>query len=69
MDNKISHPNFSVPQVASENYEEFLKALNVGFMLRKAAVASTPVMTITEEGGKYTMVTKTKLKSIELTFK
>ena len=53
-------PN-SVPQVASENYEEFLKALNVGFMLRKAAVASTPVMTITEEGGKYTMVTKTTM--------
>ena len=43
---------------AVENYEEFLKALNVGFMLRKAALASSPVMTITEEGGKWTMITK-----------
>merc|ERR1739838_967224 len=53
-------------QVSKENYEEFLKALNVGFMLRKAALASSPVMTITEEGGKWTMITKTTMKSIEL---
>jgi hypothetical protein len=38
-------------------------------MLRKAAVASTPVMTITEEAGNWTMITKTTLKSIELRFK
>ena len=33
-------------QVSSEKYEDFLKALGVGFILRKAALASTPVMTI-----------------------
>merc|ERR1739846_6379 len=56
-------------QVSSEKYEEFLKALGVGFILRKAALASTPVMTISEDGGNWTMITKTSLKSIELHFK
>ena len=56
-------------QVSSEKYEDFLKALGVGFILRKAALASTPVMTITEEGGNWTMVTKTTVKSIELKFR
>merc|ERR1739841_238357 len=56
-------------QVSSEKYEEFLKALGVGFILRKAALASTPVMTISEDGGNWTMVTKTSMKSIELKFR
>merc|ERR1712117_332154 len=56
-------------RASEENYEELLKALNVGFMLRKAAMASTPVMTITESGGNWTMSTKTTMKSIELKFK
>ena len=56
-------------QTSKENYEEFLKALNIGFILRKAALASTPVMTISEDGGNWTMITKTSLKSIELHFK
>merc|ERR1711936_1278300 len=56
-------------RVSEEGYENFLKELNVGFMLRKAAMASTPVMTITEAGGNWTMVTKTTMKSIELKFK
>merc|ERR1712215_91090 len=56
-------------QVSSENYEEFMKALNVGYLLRKAALASTPVMTITEDNGVWNIVTKTSMKSMELTFK
>merc|ERR1719381_156078 len=56
-------------RVSEEKYEDFLKVLNVGFMLRKAALASTPVMTITEAGGNWTMVTKTTMKSIELKFR
>merc|ERR1719412_26340 len=54
---------------AKENYEEFLKALNVGFILRKAALASTPVMSISEDNGNWTMITKTTVKSIELRFR
>merc|ERR1712121_425743 len=56
-------------RVSKEGYENFLKELNVGFMGRKAAMASTPVMTITEDGGNWTMVTKTSMKSIELKFR
>jgi len=58
----------SFTQVSAEGYEDVLKALNVGFMLRKAATASTPVMTITEAGGKWNMITKTTMKSAELNF-
>ena len=46
-----------------------MKALNIGFILRKAALASTPVMTISEAGGKWTMITKTTMKSVELNFR
>ena len=41
----------SYTQTSNEGYEDFLKKLNVGFILRKAAMASTPVMTIAEVQG------------------
>ena len=56
-------------QTYNENYDEFLKALNVGFLLRKAAQASTPVMSISEEAGNWTMTTKTIVKAMELKFR
>merc|ERR1711971_1194400 len=59
----------SYTQTSNEGYEDFLKKLNVGFILRNAAMASTPVMTIAEEGGSWTMITKTTVKSIELRFR
>merc|ERR1711875_147950 len=67
--NKMAPITGTYTQVSSEKYEEFLKALNVGFILRKAALASTPVMTITEDNGNWTMITKTTVKSIELRFR
>ena len=54
---------------ASENYDELLKALNLNFLLRKAATASPPVMEVTEEGGVWTIKTSTVLRSMELKFK
>merc|ERR1712189_104086 len=48
---------------------EFLKALDVNFMLRKAATISTPVMEITNEGDTWTIKTSTTLKTMELKFK
>merc|ERR1712043_1529 len=36
-------------RVSAENYEEFLKALGVNFLLRKAATVSTPIMEAFEE--------------------
>merc|ERR1711915_111129 len=56
-------------RVSEENYNEFLKALNVNFVLRKAATSSTPVMEITESDGNWTMKTSTTMKTVELKFK
>merc|ERR1711931_460566 len=56
-------------RTAAEKYEEFLKALDVNFMLRKAATISTPVMEITNEGDIWTIKTSTTLKTMELKFK
>ena len=39
----------SYERVSAENYEEFLKALDVNFMLRKAATISTPVMEVSTD--------------------
>merc|ERR1711926_42248 len=56
-------------RTSAEKYEEFLKALDVNFMLRKAATISTPVMEITNEGDTWTIKTSTTLKTMELKFK
>ena len=56
-------------RVSAEKYDEFLNALGVNFLLRKAATASTPSMEVTEEGGVWNIKTSTTLKSMELKFK
>eukprot|EP00088_Acartia_fossae_P068013 TRINITY_DN8548_c0_g2_i1.p1 TRINITY_DN8548_c0_g2~~TRINITY_DN8548_c0_g2_i1.p1 ORF type:complete len:138 (+),score=52.49 TRINITY_DN8548_c0_g2_i1:103-516(+) len=55
-------------RTSAENYEDLLKALDVNFLLRKAATVSTPVMEVSEEGGVWTIKTSTTLKSMELKF-
>merc|ERR1711973_554829 len=45
-----------------KDYDKFLSTLGVGFLLRKAATASTPSMTISKSGDKWSMVTATSLK-------
>merc|ERR1712189_101656 len=50
------------------DYDKFLSTLGVGFLLRKAATASTPSMTISKSGDKWSMVTATSLKKVELNF-
>merc|ERR1712192_393567 len=56
-------------QTSRENYEEMLKAIGVGMLLRKAAMASSPVMTISETGGNWTVLTKTTAKTTEVKFR
>merc|ERR1712026_245919 len=51
-----------------KDYDKFLSALGVGFLLRKAATSSTPTMTISKSGDKWSMVTATSLKKVELNF-
>merc|ERR1712042_382982 len=53
-------------RVSEESYNEFLKALGVNFVLRKAATSSTPVMEISESDGNWVMKTSTTMKSVEL---
>ena len=56
-------------RTSAENYEEFLKALDVSYLLRKAATVSTPVLEITENSGVWSIKSSTTLKSIEFKFK
>ena len=56
-------------RVSEEQYDDFLKALGVNFMLRKAATVSTPVMEVSELGGVWSIKTSTSLKAMELNFK
>merc|ERR1712142_1149202 len=56
-------------RVSAEKYEEFLKALDVSFMMRKAATVSTPVMEVSGDAGVWTIKTSTTLKTMELKFK
>merc|ERR1712024_20199 len=56
-------------RTSAEKYEEFLAALGVNYLLRKAATVSTRVMEVSEEGGNWVIKTSTTLKSMELKFK
>ena len=56
-------------RTSAEKYEDFLKALDVNMLLRKAATVSTPTVEISEAGGVWTIKTSTTLKSMELKFK
>ena len=56
-------------RTSAENYEEFLKVLDVSYLLRKAATVSTPVMEFTENNGVWSIKSSTTLKSMELKFK
>jgi hypothetical protein len=55
-------------RTSAEKYDEFLKALDVNFLLRKAATVSSPVMEVSKEGDLWSIKTSTSLKSMELKF-
>ena len=54
---------------ASPNFEEFLTAMNVGFMKRKAILNITPELIIKQDGDDFQITTKTPVKTSELKFK
>ena len=56
-------------RTAAGKYEEFLKEMNVGILLRKAVTMSSPVMEITKDGDQWNIKTFTTLKTMELKFK
>merc|ERR1712037_310335 len=53
----------------SENFEEFMKALGVGLVTRKLGNKSSPVVTVTEEAGEFTMKQESLVKTSEIKFK
>jgi len=53
----------------SENFDEFLKELNIGMTWRKLASSSKPTVTITNEDDQWSLKTSTLLKSSEIKFK
>ncbi|XP_031346345.1 fatty acid-binding protein, muscle-like [Photinus pyralis] len=53
----------------SENFEEFMKALGVGFATRKAGSLVSPVVELTKSGESYTFTSNSTFKKIEFTFK
>jgi len=53
----------------TENFDEFMKALGVGMVMRKMANSATPVVTITKEEDTYTVKQATTFKTTEIKFK
>ena len=56
-------------RASADQYEQFLKALEVNILLREAATVSTPVCKISKEGGVWTIKSSTTLKTTQLKFK
>ena len=54
---------------SSENFDEFLKALGVSFLLRNLAKTSKPTIEITLCGETYNIKTITTLKTTVISFK
>ncbi|XP_018016451.1 sodium/calcium exchanger regulatory protein 1 [Hyalella azteca] len=54
---------------SSEGFDEFMKALGVGLVMRKMASTATPSLEISENEGTYTMKTVTTFKTTEISFK
>ncbi|XP_045595143.1 sodium/calcium exchanger regulatory protein 1 [Procambarus clarkii] len=54
---------------SSENFDDFMKALGVGLVMRKMGNAATPTVEISLEDDVYTMKTTTTFKTTEVKFK
>ncbi|MFI5761857.1 lipocalin/fatty-acid binding family protein [Streptomyces sp. NPDC051563] len=53
---------------SSDNFEEYLKAVGVGFATRKLAASSKPTEELTEDGNAFTLKTVTTFKTTNLAF-
>nr|AFN08746.1 fatty acid binding protein [Scylla paramamosain] len=54
---------------SSEGFDDFMKALGVGMVMRKMGNAATPTVEITLDDGTYTLKTVTTFKTTEIKFK
>jgi len=55
--------------VSSENFEEYMKAVGVGLVMRKMAANAKPVAEITQKGDEWLIKTSTTFKTTEIKFK
>ena len=61
--------NKKYKMTSSENFDEFMKAIGVGLITRKAANAVTPTVELKKEGDQYNLVTSSTFKTTEMKFK
>lgn len=54
---------------SSENFDEVMKALGVGWMTRKVGATVSPVIELTEQDGMYTLTSNSTFKNTEIKFK
>lgn len=54
---------------SGENFDEFLKALGVGWILRNLAKTTKPTIEVSLDGDVYTVKTITTMKTTEIKFK
>merc|ERR1712035_165435 len=54
---------------SSENFDEYMTELKIGFMTRKLGNSSTPVVEVTLNGDEYTLTTSSLLKTTTIKFK
>lgn len=53
---------------SSENWDEYLKEIGVGFVMRKTAAGLKPTNVITNNGNQWTIKSVSTLKTTELNF-
>jgi len=53
----------------SENFEDFMKALGVSYLVRKLGNKSSPVVSVSKAGDEYTMKQESLVKTTEFKFK
>jgi len=52
----------------TEGFDDFMKALGVGFVLRKIGNSVSPTVELKKDGDKYTLVTSSTFKNTEIAF-
>ncbi|XP_073708981.1 fatty acid binding protein 7, brain, b [Garra rufa] len=55
--------------VNSENFDEYMKALGIGFATRQVGNMAKPTLNISKEGDKVVIKTQSTFKNIEISFK
>jgi len=53
----------------SDNFEEYMKAIGVGMVMRKLAASASPETEISQTDGNYKIKTSTTFKTTEINFK